>query len=64
MKRLNITIPDSLAEQIKDVPKKSSLIALQERLKRLAEEKLDSLLIEGYKATRREDRETNEQWKK
>ena len=64
MKRLNITMPDSLAEKIKDFPNKSSFIAqaLREKVQRMEREKLDRLLAEGYRATRKEDKATNREW--
>jgi len=66
MKRFNITLPDNLAEKIKDVPNKSSLIteALQAKLKEITKKKLNILLIEGYKATKREDKTVNNEWDK
>ncbi len=66
MKRLNITIPNTLAERMKDVPNKSGLIteALQEKLRRIEKEKLDRLLVEGYRATRKEDKAMDEGWEK
>ncbi|MBA7497289.1 hypothetical protein ES704_00017 [subsurface metagenome] len=56
MKRLNI----------KDIPNKSGFIseAVKEKLERINKEKLDKLLIEGYKATRKEDKEINQEWEK
>ncbi len=55
MKRLNITLPEKIAQEIKDIPNKSGFIseAVKEKLDRINKEKLDKLLIEGYKATRR-----------
>ncbi len=66
MKRLNITLPEEIAQEIKDIPNKSGFIseAVKEKLDRINKEKLDKLLIEGYKATRREDREINQEWEK
>ncbi|MFO7979926.1 MAG: hypothetical protein R6V00_03710 [Candidatus Aminicenantes bacterium] len=64
MKRLNITLPKGLYEELKPVPNKSRFIseAVKERLEREKKEKLDKLLIEGYKATKDEDKELNEEW--
>ena len=64
MTRLNITIPDKLAEKIRDFPNKSSLIAkaLEEKLREIAKEKLDKALKEGYKATNKENRTINAEW--
>ena len=66
MKRLNITLPEEIAQEIKDIPNKSSFIAvaIKEKLDRINKEKLDKLLIEGYKATRKEDKEINREWEK
>ncbi|GAG76809.1 unnamed protein product [marine sediment metagenome] len=66
MKRLNITLPEEIAQEIKDIPNKSAFIseAVKEKLDRINKEKLDKLLIEGYKATRKEDKEINQEWEK
>ena len=66
LKRLNITLPEEIAQEIKDIPNKSSFIseAVKEKLERINKEKLDKLLIEGYKATRKEDKEINQEWEK
>jgi metal-responsive CopG/Arc/MetJ family transcriptional regulator len=66
LKRLNITLPEKIAQEIKDVPNKSAFIseAVKEKLDRINKEKLDKLLIEGYKATRKEDKESNQEWEK
>ena len=66
MKRLNITLPERIAQELKNIPNKSSFIseAVKEKLDRINKEKLDKLLIEGYKATRKEDKEINQEWEK
>ena len=66
MKRLNITLPEKIAQEIKDIPNKSGFIseAVKEKLDRINKEKLDKLLIERYKASRKEDKEINQEWKK
>ena len=66
LKRLNITLPEKIAQEIKYIPNKSSFIseAVKEKLDRIKKEKLDKLLIEGYKATRKEDKEINQEWEK
>lgn len=66
MKRLNITLPESLIEEIKDLSNKSRFIAdaLKEKLERIKREELDRRLIEGYKATKEEDKKINEEWEK
>ena len=53
MKRLNITLPEEIAQELKYIPNKSSFIseAVKEKIERINKEKLDKLLIEGYKAT-------------
>jgi len=66
LKRLNITLPEKIAQEIKDIPNKSSFIAeaVKEKLDRINKEKLDKLLIEGYKATRKEDKEIDKEWER
>ena len=66
MKRLNITLPEEIAQEIKDIPNKSRFIseAVKEKLDRINKEKLDKLLIEGYKATKKEDKEIDQEWEK
>ncbi|MFW6173758.1 MAG: hypothetical protein ACOC5T_08440 [Elusimicrobiota bacterium] len=64
MKRLNITIPDEIDKEIKNIPNKSSFISatIKEKIDRIKKEKLDKILIEGYKATCKEDQEINKEW--
>ena len=64
MKRLNITIPEEINKEIKNIPNKSSFIseAIKEKIDRINKEKLDKLLIEGYKTTHKEDKEINDEW--
>ena len=66
MKRLNITLPEEIAQELKYIPNKSSFIseAVKEKIERINKEKLDKLLIEGYKATSKEDKELNQEWGK
>ncbi len=66
MKRLNITLPEEINEQIKNLPNKSRFIAeaLKEKLERIEREKLDRLLVEGYKATKEEDKRIDREWEK
>jgi len=66
IKRLNITLSEEIVEEIKDVPNKSRFIAeaLKEKLEKMKKEKLDRLLIEGYKATKEEDKNVDEEWEK
>ncbi len=64
MKRLNITIPEEINKEIKNISNKSSFIseAIKEKIERIKKEKLDKLLIEGYQATSKEDKEINDEW--
>ena len=64
MKRLNITIPEEINEEIKSIPNKSSFIseAIKEKIDKMNKEKLDKLLIEGYQATTKEDKMINDEW--
>lgn len=57
MRRLNITLPEELAERIADKPNKSRFIAeaLEEKLEREEKQELDRLLYEGYNKTAQED---------
>jgi len=66
MKRLNIILPEKIAREIKDIPNKSRFIsvAVKEKLDRINKEKLDELLVEGYKATRKEYKEINQEREK
>jgi len=64
MKRMNITLPEELCRELESVPNKSRLIseALREKLERDRRRKLDALLIEGYQATKDEDKKLSEEW--
>lgn len=66
MKRLNITLPDELDEELESLPNKSRFIAqaLREKLEKEKRQKLDKLLIEGYQATKKEDHTINADWEK
>lgn len=66
MKRLNITLPDTLTREMENVPNKNRFIAdaLKEKLEKIKKQKLDKLLIEGYKATHEEDYKINKEWEK
>ena len=59
-----IHIPDNLTKKLKNKKKLSAPIAVKEKLERINKEKLDKLLIEGYKATRKEDKGINREWEK
>jgi len=64
MKRLNITIPERVAEAIEVYENKSRFIteAIIEKISKDKKEKLDSLLIEGYKNEYGSDKEINKEW--
>ncbi len=64
MKRLNITLPEELDKALDGMPSKSGFIAeaLKEKLEREKRKKLGELLIEGYKATKEEDKKLNKEW--
>ena len=66
MRRLNITLPEEINEQIKNLPNKSRFIAeaLKEKLERIEREKLDRFLVEGYEATKEEDKRIDKEWEK
>lgn len=66
MKRLNITLPETINKEIENIPNKSRFIseALKEKIEKMKKQKLDKLLIEGYKATKEEDRKMNREWEK
>jgi len=66
MKRLNITLPDDIGQYLETIRNKSSFIAeaLKEKFERERKRKLDNLLIEGYKATKEEDKKLNIEWEK
>jgi len=64
MKRLNITLPERVAEAIEVYQNKSRFIteAIIEKIKKDKKEKLDILLIEGYKNESGSDKEINQEW--
>ncbi len=64
MKRLNITIPEDLAQKITIFPNKSHFIAeaIKDRLKEIEKERLNRLLSEGYRRTRQEDKKIDKEW--
>jgi len=66
MKRLNITIPDEISHELETVTNKSRFIteALKEKLEREKREKMVKQLTEGYKATKKEDKELNKEWER
>ncbi len=64
MARLNITIPDHLAEELSHISNKSKFIALalEKELKAIKQRELDRLLIEGYQKTKAEDASIDAEW--
>lgn len=64
MKRLNITLPEKIAEAIEVYQNKSKFIAeaINEKIERDKKEKLDILLAEGYKNEHDLDAKTNKEW--
>lgn len=66
MKRLNITLPDDIANDLNKFSNKSRFIseALREKIGKNKKEKLENLLVEGYLATRYEDKAIAEDWDK
>lgn len=66
MARLNITLPNEIARKLADKPNKSRFIALalEEKLERERKEKIENLLLEGYKVTSKEDVKLHANWEK
>ena len=66
MARLNITLPDEIAKKLENKRNKSRFIAiaLEEKLQREEREKLNRLLLEGYRATSVEDAKVQADWEK
>jgi metal-responsive CopG/Arc/MetJ family transcriptional regulator len=64
MKRLNITLPERVAEAIEVYQNKSKFIAeaIREKIEKDKKEKLDTLLIEGYKSECSSDKKINKEW--
>ena len=64
MKRLNITLPEKVAEAIEVYQNKSRFIseAIVDKIKKDKKEKLDTLLIEGYKNESGLDKKINQEW--
>lgn len=64
MKRLNITLPERVAEAIEVYQNKSKFIteAIIEKIEKDKKEKLDTLLIEGYKNEYGLDKKINQEW--
>lgn len=64
MKRLNITLPEKVAEAIEAYQNKSRFIseAIVEKIEREKKEKLEVLLTEGYKSECSSDKKINKEW--
>ena len=64
MKRLNITLPERVAEAIEVYQNKSKFIAeaISEKIQKDKKEKLDILLTEGYKSECSTDKKINKEW--
>jgi hypothetical protein len=64
MKRLNITLPERVAEAIEVYQNKSKFIAeaIIEKIQKDKIEKLDTLLIEGYRSEYSADKKINKEW--
>jgi metal-responsive CopG/Arc/MetJ family transcriptional regulator len=64
MKRLNITLPERVAEAIEAYQNKSKFIAeaINEKIEKDEKEKLDILLVEGYKSECSADKKINKEW--
>lgn len=63
-KRLNITLPEKIAEALAPYNNKSKFIAeaLEEKIERDRKKRLEALLIEGYKNESISDRNLNKDW--
>ena len=66
MTRLNITLPNEIARKIANEHNKSRFIAiaLEEKFERERKQKIENLLLEGYKATSKEDAKLQANWEK
>jgi hypothetical protein len=64
MKRLNITLPERVAEAIAPFENKSRFIAdaIIEKIEKDKKEKLNTLLVEGYKSEYGADEKVNNEW--
>ena len=64
MTRLNITIPDEIAEKIAGISNKSRYIAeaLNEKIEREKRKDIEKLLIEGYSSESKEDSKLRQDW--
>jgi len=64
MTRLNITLPDEIAEELAAQPNKSRFIAdvLKEKFEGERKKEIEARMAEGYKAAKNEDRKINDEW--
>jgi len=64
--RLNITIPDRLADELSHISNKSKFITLvlEKELKERKQREVDRLLVEGYQKTNEEDASLDAEWEK
>jgi len=64
MKRLNITLPERVAQSIEVYQNKSKFIAeaINEKIQKDKKEKLDTLLVEGYRRECSADKKINKEW--
>ena len=62
--RLNITLPEDLADRLKNLPNKSSFIAeaLREKLGAVDSERMAGKLAEAYRESVRENAKVTEEW--
>lgn len=66
LKRLNITLPEKVAEALEAYENKSRFIseAVIEKIIKDKKVETDSLLIEGYKNENSKDKKVNEEWER
>ena len=66
MARLNITLPDEIAQKLAEKSNKSRFIAmvLKDEFNREIKKNNDLLMKEGYEATCNEDNSLNDEWEK
>jgi metal-responsive CopG/Arc/MetJ family transcriptional regulator len=64
MVRINITLPDNIAQELKRVKNKSRFIAeiVREKFEEEKKRVLEAQLIDGYKNSSKEDEKMNQEW--
>ncbi len=64
MKRLNITIPEKVDQELSKYPNKSRFIAkaVKEKIKRDNKKQLDLELTAAYKNSNEEDKKIDQEW--